>query len=110
MNEDIKRVADRIYYSNPKKFVRLVVWIRQAEKYKFETVVIVTALERFEKYAASVGDNWYPYLDKLIKKVDGDINADRSLSEHELHKEEVRDASKGRMFGLVKGLANAKKS
>lgn len=93
LNPGIKRVADRIYNSDPVKFKRLVVWIKQAEKYNYSTPVIVAALLRFEPYA-KVADPWYPYLDKIIKKVEGDFNMGAARIDHERHKEEIRELSK----------------
>jgi hypothetical protein len=89
----IKEIADRIFNSNKPKFLRLIVWVKQAQKHNFEDQVIVAALERFEPYCAEI-EQWYPYLDKLIYKADQDINRDRHDAKHAAYKEEVREASK----------------
>lgn len=108
LDPQIKEVADRIYNSDPQKFSRLIVWIKQAEQQRFVPEVIVSSLTRFEPYAHSVA-NWYPYLDKLIYKTDRDFNRDAHDAAHEARKEEMRDLSKSPILEIVKGLSHAKK-
>lgn len=105
----IKEIADKIYSLDKVKFARLIVWIKQAEKEGFDSECITAALTRFQPYAQSVS-NWYPYLDKLIYKTDQDLNRDEHEAAHNARKEDLRDLSKSRIFSLVKGLADAKKS
>ena len=91
MDEHIKRVADRIYASDTRKFIRLIVWIRQAQKYHYSDEVITKALLEFEPYAGSVDKGWYPYLDKIINKVRGDYDKRQSDQEHEQRKQGERE-------------------
>lgn len=87
--------ADKVYLTDKKKFAKLIVWIKECEKYNYEPVVIAAALERFLPYAASPEvQNWYVYLDKILLKTDKDINRDRHEAEHNRKKEETREASK----------------
>ena len=74
LDPQIKAIADKIYRSDRKKFERLIVWIKQAQKHHFADEVIAAALREFERYAATVTD-WYPYLDKIIDKVEKNFNA-----------------------------------
>lgn len=97
----IKAVADRIYQSDPKKFARLIVWIKQAQKEGFAEPVVVMALERFEPHRGAI-DNWYPYLDKLIYKADQDYNRDYHEAQHDERKEEIRALSKMVKLDLVR--------
>lgn len=103
----IKEIATKVYETDKKKFDRLVVWIKQAEKEHFSVDVIVAALERFLPYARDIVQ-WYPYLDKLIYKCDQDINRDRHEAEHRKHKEEIRELSNGPIYDMVARLADAK--
>lgn len=96
-----------MYATNPIKFARLVVWIKEAEKNRFEPGVIVAALERFLPYAGSV-DGWYQYLDKIIYKCQKDMNRDRHEAQHRQYQEEARELSNTPVFSLVQGLADAK--
>ena len=93
LDPTVKLWADKVYQSNPAKFRKLIVWIKECEKYNFTPTMVAMALERFFPYRDQI-DQWYPYLDKLVKKAEGDINRDQHLLEHEQHKEEVRQASK----------------
>ena len=93
LDPTVKLWADKVYQSNPAKFRKLIVWIKECEKFNFTPVMVAMALERFFPYRDQI-DQWYPYLDKLVKKAEGDINRDQHLLEHEQHKEEVRQASK----------------
>lgn len=104
MNPAIKAVADRIYACDTKKFKRLVVWIKQAQKYNYSDPVIIGALLRFEKHAKSVDKGWYPYLDKIIDKVNKDFNMGSSVREHERQNWDERElASVLKIREVVKG-------
>jgi len=90
LNPKIKEVADRIYSSDRKKFDRLVVWIKQAQQQCYRDDVIAEALLQFERYAGGVRD-WYPYLDKIIDKVEKDLNAKEAQRLSEQGKEELKE-------------------
>jgi len=97
LSPKIKEAADKVYQVDRAKFKRLVVWIKQAQKYNFSEDAIILALDRFLPYAKDI-DNWYPYLDKIIEKAVKDINARESL---ELHKQRLaEDKATARMLGL----------
>ena len=103
MDENIKRVADRIYASDQQKFIRLIVWIKQAQKYHYSNEVITKALIEFESYAGSVDKGWYPYLDKIINKVRADYDKRQSDHEHEIRKQGERElANSLRLAKVVK--------
>lgn len=89
----IKRAADPIYNSDPKKFDRLIVWIGEAQKNHFSTESIVRALEQFQPYTRSVVQ-WYPYLDKLILKASQDLSRDYHEQKHQEYNEDERAAAK----------------
>ena len=91
MDQEIKRVADRIYASDQQKFIRLIVWIKQAQKYHYSNEVITQALIDFEPYAGSVNKGWYQYLDKIIDKVSADCAKRQSDMEHESRKQHERE-------------------
>jgi hypothetical protein len=103
LDAGIKRVADRIYATDTKRFLKLIIWIKEAQKHHFADKVIAASLLRFEPYAAQVGDGWYPYLDKIINKVSKDFNMSRSVNEHEQRKADEREVAKAwNLKGLVK--------
>jgi hypothetical protein len=103
LDPGIKRVADRIYATDTKRFLKLIIWIKEAQKHHFADKVIAASLLRFEPYAAQVGDGWYPYLDKIINKVNKDSNMSRSVNEHEQRKADEREVAKAwNLKGLVK--------
>lgn len=90
LDERIKQVADRIYFSDRKKFARLIAWIKQAQRERFSDGVIATALQEFERYAATI-ENWYPYLDKIIDKVEKNFNANQSENQNQDFKRILTD-------------------
>ena len=90
MDANIKAVADRIYQSNTAKFVKLIVWIKQAQKYHFPDPIITEALLQFEPHAADSRD-WYPYLDKIIAKIKANYDKKQSDGEHAEHKAGERE-------------------
>ena len=65
----IKVAADRIYNPNPKRFRRLVVWIKEKEKYGFKPEWIVSALQEFELKMAGINGEWWPYLEQIGKRI-----------------------------------------
>lgn len=87
----ISAVANPIYLSDPVKFRRLIVWIKQAQKYHYSTATIVTALEQFQPRAAGVRDNWWAYLDTLIEKAQKDLNAEDQDARHKKRKAELNE-------------------
>jgi hypothetical protein len=103
LNPEIKAVADRIYACDTKKFKRLVVWIKQAQKYNYSDPVIIGALLRFEPHAKTIDKGWYQYLDKIIAKVNADFNMGSSFREHERQNWDERELAKAfQLRALVK--------
>lgn len=97
LSPELKREADRLYYSDPVKFKKLAVWIAQGRKNKYSEPDMAAALREFWDYR--VIDEWYEYLDSILDRIVKDRNMNESVAEHEQHKADVREASK--MF-LVK--------
>lgn len=93
----IKAAADPIYLSDPVKYARLIVWIKQCEKYNYSTEAIVNALETFRPKLAVIGAVWWPYLDVLVTKQDRKLNARSYEVAHRRRKDEERQLSK-RLF------------
>jgi len=103
LDQEIKRVADRIYASDTRKFIGLIVWIRQAQKYHYSNEVITKALLDFEPYAGTVNSKWYPYLDRIIDKVRADYDKRQSDHEHAERKQGERElAGSLRLAKVVK--------
>ena len=59
--------AEQLYRSDKVKYARLFQWIAAARKGGFPEAALAAALERFAPYAKDVRD-WWPYLDRLVKK------------------------------------------
>lgn len=97
MDEGIKAAADKVYSVNPKKFVRLVIWIKQAEKNKWGKESIIKALDDFLPYAPFVSKDWWAYLDKLILLADKKLNAAEHEARHRQEKEAQREYTR-KMF------------
>ncbi len=87
LNQEVKQAADKIYQLDRQKFQKLIIWLRSAEN-TYSTEVIVKTLQEFEPYAVTVGLNWWPYLDKILDKTEGKINAGKAQAESEQHKKE----------------------
>ena len=87
INPEVKRAADKIYQLDRQKFQKLIIWLRAAEN-TYSPEVVVKTLEEFEPYAASVGLNWWPYLDRILDKTEGKINGSNAQAESEQHKTE----------------------
>ncbi len=87
IHPEVKRAADKIYQLDRQKFQKLIIWLRAAE-HTYSTEVIVKTLQEFEPYAAAVGLNWWPYLDKILDKTEGKINGRKAEVESEARKTE----------------------
>ena len=97
LSEELKIETDRLYYSDPVKFKRLAAWVAQGRKHGYSEPDMAEALREFWGYRAI--DEWYPYLDTILTKVEKNRNRDGAVLEHELHKAEDKETA--RMF-LVK--------
>jgi hypothetical protein len=90
---ELKEIADTVYFSDPVKFKRLAAWIAQGRKRNWQETDMAETLRRFNKKDREEVGDWYPYLDKILTKVEADRNRDASLVDHERHKAEVREAA-----------------
>lgn len=89
----IKVVADKVFATDPRKFYRLMGWIKQAEKNNYSPEVITAALVEFLPYAKTANP-WWQYLDHIAYKVDAKLNARAHEAEHRKLKEETREAAR----------------
>jgi len=106
MNQEIKAWSDKIYASNPKRYSRLIVWIGQAQKHHYSTEAIAGALEAFYKHCDDPKiDKWYPYLDTLIYRIEGKLNAEKYEADHQAAKQAEADFSRATFGG--RGLRKA---
>jgi DNA-binding transcriptional ArsR family regulator len=85
--EAIKVWTDRIYAIDESRFARLAGWVRRSQKRNFTTGEIAQALEQFLPHAPDIED-WYPYLDCILRKIYTDNNRDQHLREHNEHKKD----------------------
>ncbi len=104
IDPDVKRAADRIYQLDRQKFQKLIIWLRAAEN-TYSTEVVIKTLEEFEPYAATVGLNWWPYLDKILDKTEGRINGSKAEAESEARKKE----SVGQFGAIMDRIAASRK-
>lgn len=102
LNPAIKAAADPIFNSDPKKYEKLVAWIKAAEAGHYSAAVIIAALVAFQPYAASVGDRWWGYLDKMIDKEEAKQNGRNAAIESEKRKREDDETAQAllRRYGL----------
>ena len=64
-----KPVADRIFKSDPQRFLKLIVWIKDSLKEQYSPLAVATALMDFESQDKKQPiDKWWPYLDKVRTK------------------------------------------
>ena len=69
-----KSVADRIFNSDKARFLKLIVWLKDAAKAGYSETTIATALMDFEVQDKKHHiDNWWPYLDKVALKAHAKI-------------------------------------
>lgn len=75
----IKAIADPIYRSDPGKYLKLIVWIKDKEKRDYPGEVIVSALNEFwtHEQKSKVKD-WWPYLEKIFRKEFGRWNEEQA--------------------------------
>lgn len=91
---ELKAAADAIYYTDPAKFRTLAKWIGQGRKNGWSEEAMAKTLREFKAGSWDLVDEWYPYLDAMLKRIDKDLNRDESDAEARRHKEEIRDLSK----------------
>jgi hypothetical protein len=94
LSPELKAAADAIYHSDPIRFKRLAIWIAQGRKHGYSEPNMADALKDFAKKDPATVDEWYPYLDTILSKVEKNRNRDGAVLEHERHKDEVREASR----------------
>lgn len=69
LSDEIKRIADPIYRSNPVRFKRLIVWIKEKEKRDYPVETITTTLRLFwEREQKSKVAEWWPYINRIFTK------------------------------------------
>ena len=92
LSEELKIETDRLYYSDPVKFKRLAAWVAQGRKHGYSEPDMAEALREFWGYRAI--DEWYPYLDTILTKVEKNRNRDGAVLEHELHEAEDKETAR----------------
>jgi len=90
LDPSIKEVCSRIYKSDPKRFKRLITWVKTKQKAGYTNAVIADSLKAFEPYKNSSG-NWWPYLSVCLAKVytmakQSEAGQYKSMSKRELTK------------------------
>jgi hypothetical protein len=98
LDENIKLWADRIYQTDTLKYRRLIVWIRAAER-TYAPTVIAAALELFYPHA-QYAEPWWPYLDRVLDKVEAKTNAGNAAAESERRKQEIGELTAALLNGI----------
>lgn len=88
----VKALADRIYCRNPRRYRPLIVWIREAIKHHYRNEVIAGALKEADRYIDGVRE-WWSYLNKVVDKVEKNMNAGEHDRLHEQRKQELKEAA-----------------
>jgi len=65
LTKEVTEAGTRIYQLDRVKFRRLVVWMQMNKNYPPE--ILLLAFKKFEPFAEKIDDYW-PYLDKCVKK------------------------------------------
>lgn len=69
LTADLKAAADPIYGSDPKKFQRLIVWIKDKQKRDYADEIIGDSLKAFwEMEKKSKIKDWWPYIERIFTK------------------------------------------
>ena len=97
LSPELKAETDRLYEFDPDKFSKLIVWVNQGRKEGFTEPDMAEALREFWGYR--VIDDWYPYLDKILKKVETNGTRDAALERHEELKKEEKFWAEGVKHG-----------
>jgi len=92
LDEVIKASADPIYKSNPEKFARLIVWIKEKEKRDYPVEVITTTLRLFWEYEqkSKIAD-WWPYINRIFSKQYGRWNEEQAANHKAADSDFVRN-------------------
>lgn len=85
----IKQWADQIYAIDPKRYDRLVAWIKGNERR--DPAVVAGTLEKFLPYARDPNIRWWAYLDKILDKESAKYNARITQDESEKYKRELKE-------------------
>ena len=102
-NESWRAVADRIFNSDKKKYLRLIVWIKAQYAAGSPGVVITEVLEKFEPHGKDIID-WYPYLTKMATKYRQNYFERQAIVEHELR---VQAPIPNEVRQLISGIGKA---
>ncbi len=81
LDPTIKSWTDKIYNVDKIKYRDLIKWVRAAER-TYTVEDIAYALGQFYERAYTVGPKWWPYLDRILDKVEGQNNARQSEAQH----------------------------
>jgi len=92
---DIRKWADVIYESDPKKFKALIQWIRTVQSKGMPDAWIAEALESFARYIDV--DPWWPYLTTVMTKVYRRHNAEQTAAESR----DFKRIDFGQLIGLL---------
>ncbi len=102
--DEVRIWADKIYQSDRQKFQKLILWLMAAQ-HTYSAEVIAETLKQFEPMAKGVSNDWWPYLDKILDKTEGKINASNAQAESEARKKE----SLGQFGAILDRIARADK-
>ncbi len=88
----LKAAADPIYHSNPPKFARLVVWIKDKQKRDYADEIIVDSLVAFwtMEQKSKIKD-WWPYIEKIFRKAYAKWNEEQAAKHKSDDAQFVRD-------------------
>jgi phage replication O-like protein O len=95
LDPKIKEVTDLLFRRHREKFIkgRVMTWIGEAQKHHYSVDLIAETLRSFVPHAGEI-ESWYPYLDKIINRLDKDRNRDIHEAEHERLKSEEAQFAK----------------
>ncbi len=102
--ERIAAAVERLYRRDPRRFGKLVVWVRTAAKRTYHPQDIAAALERLEEMEGrGIGpEPWWPYMVRMLQG----IWRRRALAEHETYKRDAPNAMKAVLREVLHRLEN----
>ena len=94
--------VERLYQANPRRFGKLVVWVRTAFKRTYDPQDVAAALEKLEEMERrGIGpEPWWPYMVKMLQG----IWRKRALAEHETYKRSSPNSMKAVLREILRRL------
>jgi len=98
MNSEVKELVERIYRIDTRKLRGIAGWVIAAER-TYSQQIIAASLKEFEPYAVGLKTRWWPYLDRIIERLEAKQSGRESEAEHVTRKEAEADFARDTFGG-----------